>query len=270
MNCLVCGKTTFDRAVGQATFAQCTCGFARLRASGKLDGYWEGRDDDAVNHVWADTQDALFNAVLKEIASRVPDGTTIYDVGGGIGYFSELAIRAGFDSHNVELSEVACAKARDRIGADRVHTSLAGMAPADVVTMWCVIGHTPDPRAFLDEVRAALRPGGWLFLTTPNWRFQSMLARTLSLRGRTINFERQDHISMFTRDSLTALLASRGFRSPTFGAWGVKERCVALGDSRSTAAVRAKARWNRGWSRAGGPLPIDLTSEFQVLVQYQP
>ena len=133
MNCLVCGKTTFDRAVGQATFAQCTCGFARLRASGKLDGYWEGRDDDAVNHVWADTQDALFNAVLKEIASRVPDGTTIYDVGGGIGYFSELAIRAGFDSHNVELSEVACAKARDRIGADRVHTSLAGMAPADVV-----------------------------------------------------------------------------------------------------------------------------------------
>jgi SAM-dependent methyltransferase len=144
------------------------------------------------------------------------------------------------------------------------------MAPADVVTMWCVIGHTPDPRAFLDEVRAALRPGGWLFLTTPNWRFQSMLARTLSLRGRTINFERQDHISMFTRDSLTALLASRGFRSPIFGAWGVKERCVALGDSRSTAAVRAKARWNRGWSRAGGPLPIDLTSEFQVLVQYQP
>jgi hypothetical protein len=75
---------------------------------------------------------------------------------------------------------------------------------------------------------------------------------------------------MFTRDSLTALLAGRGFPAPTFGAWGVKERCVALGDSKAGAAVKAKAQWNRGWSRAGGPLPMDLTSEFQVLVQYQP
>ncbi|MER7275136.1 class I SAM-dependent methyltransferase [Dactylosporangium sp. NPDC000244] len=270
MNCLMCGKPTVERVVGKSTFAQCACGFARLRASGKGDAYWEGRDGDSVNHTWADTQDALFNAVLRELAGKAPAGASIYDVGGGIGYFTELALAQGFDAHNVELSEVACARARDRIGAQRVHTSVAGMAPADVVTLWCVIGHTPDPGVFLDEVRAALKPGGWLFLTTPNWRFQAMLARVLGLRGRTINFERQDHISMFTRDSLTRLLASRGFREPVFGAWGVKERCVALGDSRAGAAVQAKRRWNQGWSRVGGPLPVDLTSEFQVLARYEP
>lgn len=270
MNCQVCGSTTTDQAVGTAHFAQCHCGYARLHASGRGDAYWEGRDGDAVNHIWADTQDALFTTVLNEIAGRVPAGARIYDVGGGIGYFSELALARGFDAHNVELSEAACAKACQRIGAARVHTSLTGMARADVVTLWCVIGHTPDPGAFLDEVAAALRPDGWLFLTTPNWRFQKLLARVLSLGGRTINFERQDHISMFTRDSLTALLASRGFASPTFGAWGVKDRCVALGDSRATAAVRAKRLWNQGWSRVGGPLPLDLTSEFQVLARYQP
>jgi 2-polyprenyl-3-methyl-5-hydroxy-6-metoxy-1,4-benzoquinol methylase len=270
MNCLVCGKTTVEQTVGTARFVQCRCGFARLQAPGRGDGYWEGRDGDAVNHVWADSQDALFTAVLHDLAGRVRAGARIYDVGGGIGYFSELALAEGFDAHNVELSEVACAKARDRIGAARVHTSLTGMAPADVVTLWCVIGHTPDPGAFLDEVTAALRPGGWLFLTTPNWRFQAALARVLSVAGRTINFERQDHISMFTRDSLTTLLASRGFAAPTFAAWGVKERCVALGDSRAKAAVRAKRLWNRAWSRAGRTVPVDLTSEFQVLVRHQP
>lgn len=197
-------------------------------------------------------QDALFTAVLREIAGRLPAGARLYDVGGGIGYFSELALAAGFDAHNVELSEVACAKARERIGALLVHTSLTGMAPADVITLWCVIGHTPDPAAFLDDVAAALRPGGWVFVTTPKWRFQALLARVLSLRA-------------------TALLASRGFAAPTFGAWGVKERCVALGDSSARPAVLAKRLWNRGWSwLGGGLLPVDLTSEFQVLVRYQP
>jgi SAM-dependent methyltransferase len=270
MGCLVCGGATVDRVVGGARFAQCRCGFARLHASGRGETYWEGRDDDSLKHVWADSQDALFSKVLTDLADRVGPGARLYDVGGGIGYFSELALAKGFDAHNVELSAAARDKARTRIGADRVHESLTGLPPADLITLWCVIGHTPDPGAFLDSVAASLRPGGWLFLTTPNWRFQTLLARGLALWGRTINFERQDHISMFSRDSLATLLRSRGFPGPSFGAWGVKERCVALGDSRAHSVVAAKRAWNSGWSRVGGPLPVDLTSEFQVLVRYRP
>lgn len=269
MNCLICGSRTEPADVAEATFDQCRCGFARLQAKGRGDGYWEGRENDAVNHTWADTQDKLFVRVLDELRRR-QDNAVLYDVGGGIGYFTELAVARGFDAHNVELSAVACARAVDRLGSARVHQSLEGLPVADIITLWCVIGHTPDPAMFLEEVTASLRPGGWLFLTTPNWHFQRLLARLLAARGRTLNFERQDHISMFTRRSLTALLERHGFTDIHFGAWGVKERCVALGDSTSGAAVGAKRLWNNAWSRVGAHGPADLTSEFQVLARFAP
>ena len=45
----------------------------------------------------------------------------------------------------------------------------------DVITFWHVLEHLPQPRAVLERTHKLLRPGGWLFISLPN--FDSLQAR---------------------------------------------------------------------------------------------
>jgi 2-polyprenyl-3-methyl-5-hydroxy-6-metoxy-1,4-benzoquinol methylase len=38
----------------------------------------------------------------------------------------------------------------------------------DLVTLWDMLEHVPDPRAFLAEVAACVKPGGFVAIKTPN------------------------------------------------------------------------------------------------------
>jgi 2-polyprenyl-3-methyl-5-hydroxy-6-metoxy-1,4-benzoquinol methylase len=136
----------------------------------------------------------------------------------------------------------------------------------DVVTMWCVVAHVPDPRALLSDAVRALRPGGVLLLTTPNLRFQMGYAAALGALGRPLDFESHDHLLHFTPSAIRRLLADVGLRAHRFTYVGITEDCVA---SRRLAPllVPAKRVWNRAAviaSRAGAPL---VSSELQVLAR---
>jgi 2-polyprenyl-3-methyl-5-hydroxy-6-metoxy-1,4-benzoquinol methylase len=134
----------------------------------------------------------------------------LLDVGCHIGVFLELAAARGWAAQGVEPSGWACAVARDRRLDVRCSTLRdAGLPTAafDVVTMWDVIEHFPDPAAELREVHRLLRPGGLVGITTMN--VDSLVARLLGARWPWLM---QMHLYYFSVRTMQALLERCGFQ----------------------------------------------------------
>ena len=84
------------------------------------------------------------------------------------------------------------------------------------MTCWDVVEHLADPRAALLRMAALLRPGGWLFLSTPD--AGSLVARVMGRRWHYL--DPVQHIAVFSRSSLRELLEQSGFEVVTVGALG--------------------------------------------------
>ncbi|MEW5739888.1 MAG: methyltransferase domain-containing protein [Myxococcota bacterium] len=84
----------------------------------------------------------------------------------------------------------------------------------DLVISMDVIEHLPDPRPWLDENVRVLKPGGHLFLTTPNYGSGtlSLLENTaLEAIARVQGFSRKNlHPTKFSRASLSRALVDAG------------------------------------------------------------
>ena len=89
----------------------------------------------------------------------------------------------------------------------------------DVVTLWDIIEHVEDPIAALRAAHEKLRPGGAVFLETPNEDFwaRPLLRRAFAAtRGRIdllSYFYYPDHRLYFTRATLTRALETAGFQN---------------------------------------------------------
>jgi SAM-dependent methyltransferase len=83
-------------------------------------------------------------------------------------------------------------------------------APAtfDLITLWDVLEHLPDPHAAVTEIHRLLRPGGRLVLTTGD--AGSLTARVCGRRWHLYTIP--EHLFFYTRDSIERLLAAHSFR----------------------------------------------------------
>lgn len=135
----------------------------------------------------------------------------LLDAGCGPGFFVQAAVQAGFVAAGVEVSESAVQYARDELSQQvwQGHVRPADLrgGPYDVVTLWDVIEHLPDPAAALAAVARVLPLGGLLALSTGDL---SSLAARLSGRHWHL-FTLPEHLWFFTRDSLRRLLRRCGF-----------------------------------------------------------
>lgn len=143
-------------------------------------------------------------------AGRLED-TAILDVGAAAGEFVEAAAELGLDVRGVEPSPWAARIAQQR-GLDVHEGDLGSWAqrqsePVDVVTMWHVLEHLPDPDAVLGDVRGVLRPGGYLALEVPNGT--SSEARALGADWP--HAQPDEHVTHFSPDGLRSLLHRCGF-----------------------------------------------------------
>lgn len=160
----------------------------------------------------------------------------LLDVGAATGFFVEQSNSIGWDAVGIEPSEWAATDARTELGVDVQTGDLESIrfpdAAFEVVTLWEVIEHLPDPRTTPREIRRILRPDGRLILSTPD---AGSLAARLSGK-RWLGWRKvPEHLFFFDRLNLDRLLIQEGFvparhryASLTVSAGLAIERALAL------------------------------------------
>ena len=126
---------------------------------------------------------------------------------------------SGWEPQGVEVSAPQASYGEARFGlgihVGTLESAAFPDASFDLVHASHLIEHLCDPAAFLDEVARVLAPGGLLALTTPN--ADGFQARLLGPRWRSVIY---DHMYLFSRRTLAALLASRPFAVLACVTWG--------------------------------------------------
>lgn len=147
----------------------------------------------------------------EEIVHSVPGPArgVLLDVGCGDGSFLRLMRDLGWMVQGVEPDPKAAAGARAS-GLDVVEDLIerAALAPDafDVITMSHVIEHVPDPIAVFERTRHALKPGGTMFIFTPN---SESLGHALF--GRSwYSLEPPRHLHIFRAENLIACAERAG------------------------------------------------------------
>lgn len=142
--------------------------------------------------------------------SRAWPGARLLDVGAGNGGFLVQARGVGWEVVGAEPDPTALAVAR-RAGLDIREGGIERFADEpnsfDVITISHVIEHVHDPRRVLAQASSSLKPGGCLYLDTPN----------ISSFGHTcfgrdwLHLDPPRHLVLFNWASLESLLLDVGF-----------------------------------------------------------
>lgn len=145
----------------------------------------------------------------------------VLDVGCATGALLAALRDSGWEPQGVEISEAQAAYGEARHGlpihAGTLEAAAFPAASFDLVHASHFIEHLNDPAAFLDEAARVLAPDGILILTTPN--VDGLQALLLGPKWRSAIY---DHLYLFSRRTLGALLESRSFaveKSATWGGW---------------------------------------------------
>jgi 2-polyprenyl-3-methyl-5-hydroxy-6-metoxy-1,4-benzoquinol methylase len=185
----------------------------RLKAQAVIEGYAEGADEQFVSQALG--REITFRKCLDLIErawSRTPG--RLLDIGTGGGSFPHVAATRGWKAEGCEPNRWLCEWARQNYGLPiRPGTVFEQNYPSrsfDVVTLWDVLEHTPDPRKELAEAHRLLAADGLLVVNYPD--IGSWIAR---LMGNSWVFLLDVHLYYFTRSTIAKLLEDSGFHVAT-------------------------------------------------------
>lgn len=112
----------------------------------------------------------------------VLSGLRVLDVGCGGGILSEALAERGASVLGIDLAESALQAAEAHRAGQAVEYRLESSRETaargevfDVVTCMEMLEHVADPAAFLRDIHALLKPGGWAFFSTINRTFKARL-----------------------------------------------------------------------------------------------
>lgn len=203
-------------------------------------------------------------------------GARLLDVGFGSGAFLDHAKLAGWRVTGIDTDPLTVSSARAR-GLEVYETDLESyeVKPGsfDVITLSHVIEHVHDPRAFVTRTYNLLKPGGIVWIETPNQ--DSYGHRRFGRHWRGLEPPR--HLALFSWRSLESLLRETGFvdmkrltRHEVYAELAVKSQGISGGwtpETRPAPSTKERvANWFGGFiSRLDYRL-----SEFATLLAAKP
>lgn len=146
--------------------------------------------------------------------------TKLLDIGAGTGIFIEMAKKRGYQVSANDISPYALRLLKNR-GIKTYRGSIdKNTLPKnkfEIVTAWDVIEHVLKPNKAIQSIYLALKPKGYLFMTTPDT--ESIDA---SLLGRYwYGYQKiPEHIGFHSKTSLSRLLDQNGFTVIDVKGWG--------------------------------------------------
>jgi ubiquinone/menaquinone biosynthesis C-methylase UbiE len=181
----------------------------RLRWDLILEGYAGATDPNFVSQ--ASFRERTFRKSIAKLERMArPAGRRVLDVGAAGGSFLAAARERGYEPLGCEPSTWMCEFAKTHYGIHLHPGTLFDMPLAaksiDLLTLWDVIEHTPDPKAVLRRVHEVLKDDGVLAMSWPD--YASLAARILGSRWP---FLLTVHLYYFTPATMTTLLRATGF-----------------------------------------------------------
>ena len=191
MGCLSCEAGTFEFLFSKDDFSIGKCSSCELvqvtnvPTPTELDKLYDKHFYDDFYKDWTiDSRQkryayANFSNKLDEIEKRRKAKGKMLDVGCAFGFFLDVGKKRGWDTYGVEVSKYAADYARESLGLKVVSEPLVeSKFPKgyfDVITMWNVIAHFPNPRQVFQYCSEILKDDGILVVSAAN--VESSLAR---------------------------------------------------------------------------------------------
>jgi SAM-dependent methyltransferase len=130
--------------------------------------FYETIDEQAYVRYFEPFRKRQYRQVLRGLG--LPAGCSHLDVGASYGWMVEVGLELGLDSLGIEPGEAA---ARPDVRSRIVRTSLADYAARadrrfDLVTIWHVLEHLPEPAEAMSQMRRLLKDDGRLVVAVPN------------------------------------------------------------------------------------------------------
>jgi 2-polyprenyl-3-methyl-5-hydroxy-6-metoxy-1,4-benzoquinol methylase len=210
--CIACDKNSphvFRFKVNGCEIWQCEqCGLGRAETSTfdpksyyTVDYFSGSRADGYSDYLGAEpVLRREFARSIDFVRRFVPSGRLL-DVGCAYGFFLKQA-RCHFDIFGIELAEQAAASCREAglnvLSGVANESNMERIGEVDVITMFDVIEHLPQPREVLALCYRYLKPGGIIVITTGD--FASMAARWAGAKWRLMT--PPQHLWYFTQESL--------------------------------------------------------------------
>jgi SAM-dependent methyltransferase len=223
--CIVCSSLDADVVFEEFdvnVFECAGCGHVYSGWTGGHDyeGYFAQPFDAATaERFWDDQHARMYDDfIARFLAGR---SGALLDVGCGLGYFVRRASRVpGWSVSGYEISPQAVAFARETLGLDtvfcgRVEESHFAPGSFDVITLWDVIEHIPEPDPLLSYLATLLKDDGMLCMHTPNAVIQvpkaKLKRRIRGMRPGMHYLEARDHINIYKVSTLRRVLHRSGF-----------------------------------------------------------
>ena len=180
----------------------------RLKSDLILTGYSEGADDAFVSQNSA--RERTFDKSLRRIEDLKPNKGRLLDIGTAGGAFLGVAYRRGWDVLGCEPNQWMADWGSNHYGIEILPGTIFDMvlpdSEFDVVTLWDVLEHTPDPKAVLLECQRILKPDGLLIVNYPD--IDSLVSEAM---GRKWVFLLSVHLYYFTPRTIRRMLEKTGF-----------------------------------------------------------
>jgi SAM-dependent methyltransferase len=148
-----------------------------------------------------------------ETVKQFKAGGKLLEIGPAYGLFAFLAKREGFDVTGIEMDQRCCEFLRGTVGIDVVENAdtvvaLKALPEFDVIVMWQVFEHLPDPWAVLEAAAERLAPGGVIIMDMPNP--DSFQFKVLGHRWAHLDAPR--HVTLIPADLLVEKGKASGLR----------------------------------------------------------
>lgn len=190
-----------------------------------------------------------------DFTARHAKAGRLLDVGSSTGLFLNEARQAGYSVEGVEFSRGSAEFARSHFGLTvtdgDIHAADATPNMWDVITMFDVIEHVPDPTRDMKAVWAMLKPGGLFIVSTPN--IDGLFPRwSLKVAGALDYWphpEPPHHLYQFSVRTLSAMLSKTGFKVE-----GERQINIDLAYSFGTPATLAKMPKRLAYAAMFAPL----------------
>lgn len=183
----------------------------RLKEDLVMKGYADSIDERFLSQVKG--REKTFENSLK-IIERIwekPPGE-ILDIGTANGSFLKVAKDAGWKVTGCEPNSWMCNWCKKNYGIEITPGTIFDVncdsESYDIITLWDVLEHTPDPIAVLNECARIIRPGGLVVITYPD--IGSWIAK---LMGRRWVFLLSVHYYYFTKKTIKTALKKVGLEN---------------------------------------------------------